>query len=198
MPLSLPRPVLILVCGALVVLAAFMATRAVAPGDKHGGSTAAFAPSSAKPKAPGPAPKVPPAKAKAKAPASPAPAPPVGPPAPAHPAAPKTTRPAAPTSGPAAAERALSRGHVVVLFFSQSGADDAAASDAVRALRKRRDVEIFSDTIDRLGGYMGTVSELGISRAPAIVIVGPDKQARVLEGYVDAETVRQSVKDARR
>ena len=41
------------------------------------------------------------------------------------------------------------------------------------------------------------VSDLGVTQAPAVVIVGKDRKARLLEGYIDPVSLRQQVKDGR-
>ena len=56
---------------------------------------------------------------------------------------------------------------------------------------------MFTDPIRRLARYRGLVGALGISQAPAIVIVGRDRRARVVEGYVDGASLAQDVADTR-
>ncbi|MBA2342487.1 MAG: hypothetical protein H0V85_03375, partial [Thermoleophilaceae bacterium] len=46
--------------------------------------------------------------------------------------------------------------------------------------------------------YKRIVSGVGIAQAPATVIVGRDRKARVLEGFTDRGTLRQAVRDALR
>lgn len=93
---------------------------------------------------------------------------------------------------------ALARKRVIVLFFRQSGsADDAAVAGAVNAQRGLKGVSVFTDNIRRLARYRAVVGALGISQAPAVVIVGRDGQARVVEGFVDGGSLRQQVVDTR-
>ena len=94
--------------------------------------------------------------------------------------------------------RALDARRQIVLFFYKPGsADDRATARAVADLRGRRGLAVFTDPIGRLARYRGVIGELGISQAPAVVIVGRDRSARVIEGYVDPATLAQDVADAR-
>ena len=99
---------------------------------------------------------------------------------------------------PPSVKRALDRKRVVVLFFRQSGsADDAAVAGAVSAQRGRKGVSVFTDNIRRLARYRAVVGALGISQAPAVVIVGRNGEARVVEGFVDEGSLTQQVVDSR-
>jgi len=94
--------------------------------------------------------------------------------------------------------RALARRRVVVLFLRQHrGADDAATARAVTSIGDRKGVSVFRDGIDRVAKYRGIVSGLGVAQAPAVVIVGPDRRAQLVEGFVDEGTLSQLVVDAR-
>jgi hypothetical protein len=94
--------------------------------------------------------------------------------------------------------RALEERRIVVLLFRGSdSADDRAAGRAVTALRGQRGLAVFSDRISRLGRYRAVVGDLGISQAPAVVIVDRGRRARVVQGYVDPATLAQDVADAR-
>lgn len=99
---------------------------------------------------------------------------------------------------PPAMARALEQRKLVVLLLYRPGsADDRATSRSVAALRGRGGAVVFTDPIGRIGRYRGLVEDLGISQAPAVVIVGRDGAARVVEGYVDRATLAQDVADAR-
>jgi hypothetical protein len=99
---------------------------------------------------------------------------------------------------PAPVARALDARKRIVLFFYKPGsADDRATARAVADLRGQRGLAVFTDPIGRLARYRGVIGELGISQAPAVVIVGKDRTARVIEGYVDPATLAQDVTDAR-
>ena len=118
--------------------------------------------------------------------------------------APAAPAPAVPDRGgvPARAARALEQGRVIaVLFTLEEGADDSATRSALRSLKTgpgKSRVAVFSDSIANVGRYSRLVGGLGISQVPSIVIVDSERQARLLEGYVDAGTLRQSVADAQR
>jgi hypothetical protein len=93
---------------------------------------------------------------------------------------------------------ALARRQAVVLFFYQRGAaDDGATARAVAGLRGRRGVAVFSDSVARVARYRSLVEGTGLAQAPAVVIIGPDRRATLVEGFVDAETLAQQVTDAR-
>ena len=194
MPIS--RPVLLGLIGAILAMATFFATSAAR---KEAAPAAAPAVEQPKPdvkKAVADKPAVKPKKSEAAAtPAKPAPkkaeakAPAK---TPAKPAAPKVE------GVPPSVARALAKKRVVVLFFRQSGsADDRAVASAVNGLKGRKGVSVFSDNIARLARYRAAVGQLGISQAPAVVIVGSDGKAKVVEGFVDGGTLTQQVVDAK-
>lgn len=60
-----------------------------------------------------------------------------------------------------------------------------------------RGVSVFSAPIQRLGRYSAVIGGLGLAQAPAVAIVGRNRQARVVEGFVDPATLRQLVLDVR-
>lgn len=98
-----------------------------------------------------------------------------------------------------AAGRALARGKMVVVLFTQDGADDDATRQAVRALpRRSRRVAVFRDRVGNLARYGPVVAGLGISQAPSVVIADRRREARVLEGYVDPKSLRQALRDTAR
>jgi hypothetical protein len=99
---------------------------------------------------------------------------------------------------PLAVARALRNRDTVVLYFRGSpSADDRATARAVADLRGQRGVSVIADRIGRLGRYRAVVGDLGIAQAPAVVIVGRGRSARVVEGYIDPTTLAQDVADAR-
>jgi hypothetical protein len=99
---------------------------------------------------------------------------------------------------PLAVQRALNARRTVVIFFRGSGsADDRATARAGAGLRGTRGVTVVSDRIGRLGRYRAVVGDLGISQAPAVVIVDRGRTARVVQGYVDPATLAQDVADTR-
>jgi hypothetical protein len=86
-----------------------------------------------------------------------------------------------------------------VFFFSKPGAaDDTGTRVAMRALDGMRHVKVFRAGVDDLAAYRPMLSGLGISQVPATAIVRPGKRAVLIEGFVDAGTLRQNVADARR
>jgi hypothetical protein len=121
----------------------------------------------------------------------------------AEPASPRRARAKAASraktvSGLAAVRRAIDRRRrVVLLFEAPRGADDRATARAVAAQRGQRGVVVVSEPISRLARYRTLIGGLGISQAPAVVIVGKNGAARLVEGYVDPATLSQEVADAR-
>jgi len=142
--------------------------------------------------------------------AAPTPSPAAQRPAPAERAAPAAKPPASPRSTPAkrrssrppagvpaAVARALAQRKVVVLFFFQrGGADDRATRRAVAGVRGRG-VAVFSEPIERAARYAPIVGTVGLSQAPAVVIINREGRARLLEGFRDRGTLAQDVADAR-
>ena len=206
MPVS--RPILLALIGAVLACATFYVSAATKSSDDGAAAPTLAKPTASKPSADKTQPARPdsakseataPAKAKAAKSAPAAAKPAAAKPAPT-PAA-KPAKPAAPKINadlPPGVSRALAKGRTVVLFFYQRGsADDSATAKAVAGLRGRRGVAVFTAPISKLGDYRAVTGGLGVSQAPAVVIVGKDKQARVVEGYVDSETLAQEVADSR-
>ena len=189
--MAISRPILLALIAAILALAAFYAT--------SGGREAATEPSEPAPPAadgrPAPAKRAPepPAKA-AKAERRPG-----GDSAQrTRPDAARREAPAGRAALPAGVTRALARKRTVVFFFFQRrAADDDATARSVSSLRGRSGVEVFSAPISKLGDYQAVIGAAGVSQAPAIVILGRDGAARLIEGYVDRETLAQQVADAR-
>jgi hypothetical protein len=180
MPIS--RPLLIVLVGAVVALAGFYATQ----GSRNStGSTPVEVPS--------PPPAEPVAKPKAQKATTNR--------AVAEQAAAKAARRrerAKEAGVPPSVARAIeARKTVVILFRGSGSADDHATARAVAGLRGQRGVAVFSDLIGRLGRYRAVVGDLGISQAPAVVIVDRGRSARVVEGYIDPTTLAQDVADSR-
>lgn len=197
--MAISRPILLALVGALLALGAFYATS----GARNSGDEAQPGPA-VEPK---PAPKSPAkdsaAKSSPKAPAASADAdaarPASRPDAKRTPAKPASKPTAAPTGMPADVSRALAGKRTVVLFFFQRGAaDDEATARAVASIRGRRGVQVFSAPIARLADYRAVTAGVGVSQAPAIVILRPGGGARLIEGFVDPESLAQQVADARR
>jgi hypothetical protein len=192
--MTLPRPVLIALLGLALCAAAFLATRSA--NDTGGAVTSA-------PRTVAPAPA---AKPAVKSPATPAhkPATHAAKPAVKPHVAPKTQAPAKPPVSPEVAKtlpaiKALGRGDVVVFFFTQPGpADDTGTRQAVKSLAHTKGVSVFTVGLADLSTYRPVLSGAGVSQVPAVVVVRAGKKARLLQGFVDASTLRQTVADARR
>jgi hypothetical protein len=93
----------------------------------------------------------------------------------------------------------LTKGKTVVLLFLGDGADDQAARKAVHqvALDDKRVVTAYSD-ISRVGLYQAITSGVTVQTAPTVLVIGTDRKAVSLTGYVDAGVIEQAVGDARR
>jgi hypothetical protein len=99
---------------------------------------------------------------------------------------------------PAPIAQALDSGQVVVLFFYEpAGADDQATRAALNAVRSAGGrVRLFTDTVSHISNYRRVVGSLGISQSPAMVVIDRQRQARLFQGYLDAGSIRQTVRDA--
>jgi hypothetical protein len=191
--MAVPRPVLLALLGLALCAAAFMATRGAR---EPGGDSVA-----ATPVAPAPAVhKAAPAKAQPKA----------APKAQAHKAAP-AVKPAAKPAAPAKPQlsatqrlatkvtKALGRGEAVVFFFSRAGAaDDTGTREAVKAVQGHRDVMVVRAGLKDLNAFRPVLSGAGVTQVPAVVVAHAGKPARLLQGYVDSGTLRQTIADALR
>ena len=171
--MALPRPTLLAIAGALLSLMSFTAMRTIAT--QTGGDLSMPETSSQSVVGGGstPARKVRDAK-------------------PAPPPTPKLE------DVPPAVANALAGGKVVVLLFAEkNAADDVAMSRHFGALSQLGPkVRTFRAGISDVGRYAGIVAELGVSQAPAVVIVRPDLQAvPPIEGYLDSQYLVQRVKD---
>jgi hypothetical protein len=191
--MALPRPALLGILGAVLILVAFVATHKVGKGSSSVSSNPAPA-SVSKPKAT-PAKQAP---AKATKPAA------------KHTAAKqshpvKVNVPAGREAGasvglPVTVAKAFAQRRVVVLYFGGSGADDALTAQSVKALKSSagRGVAVFMDKLSNLADYRRVVEGLDVSQAPSIVIVDRNKKARLFEGFIDAGSLRQDVADVTR
>jgi hypothetical protein len=94
---------------------------------------------------------------------------------------------------------ALAKDQVVVFFFSKPGAaDDTGTRVAVRSLEGMKRVKVFKADLADVGAFRPMLQQLNISQVPATAIVRPGRQAVLLQGFVDAGTLRQNVADALR
>jgi hypothetical protein len=185
--MAVPRPVLLALLGLALCAAAFMATRGAR---EPGGDSVAAAPVT-------PAPavhKAAPAKAADKAPAHKAATP--KPQSQPKPAAPQRT--AAEVTA-VKVTKALGRGDAVVFFFTRAGAaDDTGTRQAVQAAQGRPHVMVVRAGLEDLTTFRPVLSGAGVSQVPAVVVAHAGKPARLLEGYVDSGTLRQTIADALR
>jgi len=196
--MAVPRLVVLLIVGVVLVPVAFFATRQGGSGGEDPPPPTARAESTpAKPSTPKTDSKgTSPAGDKSRAGGAPAPA--------GIPKLPKeaaAARRKAPVAGfPEAIAATLAKGQTVVLFLSDGkSADDRLAANAVRALKGRvRKTRVFTDRLRNLADYRLIVAGAGVSQSPSVVILGRGSKARVVEGYVDPETLLQQVLDARR
>jgi hypothetical protein len=97
------------------------------------------------------------------------------------------------------AERAVAdHKKVVILFQNPRALDDKAVADSVRSLdRKTKHVVVLSDYLGNVDNYGKLLENLGVSQAPAIVVIGRSGKAKLVEGYVDGPSLVQVVADAR-
>jgi hypothetical protein len=94
----------------------------------------------------------------------------------------------------------LSKGKTLVILFEGNGADDKAARKAVHQTAQGDPKHVVSAyvPIAQVGKYEAITSDIQILASPTILVIGTDGKATVLTGYVDAQSVRQTVGDARR
>jgi hypothetical protein len=199
--MAVPRPVLLALLGFALIVSALLATRGVGNNETVTPPTTP----AAKPvpvHAPAKVAKTPPAHARAvKQPRAVAPKKAATPAKPAKPAgAPAVTKlPTGVSPRILPVVQALGRNEVVVLFFSEKGgADDAATGAAVRSLNGTKGVAVFNAGVDQLGLYRPILANVGVSQVPAVVVVGPGRKAQLLEGFIDKSSLRQAVADASR
>jgi hypothetical protein len=165
--MALPRPALLAIAGAMLSMLSFTVMRTIAA---NGGEDFAL----------------------------PAPAPPAATQTAAKPD--REVKPPPPPKVkdvPAPVANALADGKVAVLLFVEPGAaEDTAVAQEFRALGGVKGVAPFRANIADVGKYAGIVANLGLTQAPAIVIVRPDlKAVPPIEGYVESGYILQRVRD---
>jgi hypothetical protein len=102
------------------------------------------------------------------------------------------------TDNPQRAARAVKAGKkVVILFHNPDGLDDRAMRPVVRELDARTRAVVLTDHVDAVDRYGKMVEDLGVSQTPAVVLIDRTGEARLIEGYVDTDTLAQAVADAR-
>jgi hypothetical protein len=102
------------------------------------------------------------------------------------------------TNNPQRAARAVADGKkVAILFQNPDGLDDRAMRDVMRQLDARTRAVVLTDDVDAVDRYGSMVEDLGVSQTPAVVLIDRRGNARLIEGYVDTDTLAQAVADAR-
>ncbi len=86
---------------------------------------------------------------------------------------------------------------VVILFRNPRGLDDKAMSAVLRDVNRRTQALVLSDDVAAVDRYGRLVEDLGVSQTPSVVIIDRKGKARLIEGYVDSNTLTQAVSDAR-
>jgi hypothetical protein len=132
-------------------------------------------------------------------------------PSPPAPAAPPGTTAVVPAGAPAPFEagpglpRTLVAAHaegktIVLLVAKRGGLEDAPVRAAVEGLKGDTGLSVHITDTKGAARYAGVMQGVGVSRVPALVVVGPGGQgeprASVSYGFRDAAGVRQAVRDA--
>jgi hypothetical protein len=86
---------------------------------------------------------------------------------------------------------------VVILFQNPDGLDDREMRKVMRRLDARTRAVVLTDHVDAVDRYGSMVEDLGVSQTPAVVLIDRTGEARLIEGYVDTDTLAQAVADAR-
>jgi hypothetical protein len=112
--------------------------------------------------------------------------------------APRTSLAALTSRNPQRAARAV-RAHkkVVILFRNPRGLDDRAMEPVMRQVAGRTKAVVLTDHVDAVERYGKLVEDLGVSQTPSVVIIDRSGEARLFEGYLDADTLTQAVSDTR-
>ena len=97
------------------------------------------------------------------------------------------------------AERAVADNRkVVILFRNPRALDDQAVTDSVRSVdRRMKSVVVLTDVVENVDRYGSLLEDLGVSQAPAIVVIDRSGEASLIEGYTDAKSLAQVVADVR-
>jgi hypothetical protein len=86
---------------------------------------------------------------------------------------------------------------VVILFTNARGLDDQAMGPVIRDVDRRTKALVLTDPVDAVDRYGKLLQDLGVSQTPSIVIIDSSGSARLIEGYVDSDTLAQAVADAK-
>jgi hypothetical protein len=88
---------------------------------------------------------------------------------------------------------------VVILFWNKGGVEDRSVKNSVDQLPRRGGkTAVFTDKVANLSGYTRITAAASVTQTPALVVVNPEGQAEVLNGYYDFQTIRQYVRNAAR
>jgi hypothetical protein len=94
----------------------------------------------------------------------------------------------------------LPKGKTLVVLFYGNGADDAAARKAVHrtALKDSKNVVSAYVPIGQVGRYDAITREVSVLTFPTVLVIGADRKATALSGFLDTRTIQQAVGDSRR
>jgi hypothetical protein len=102
------------------------------------------------------------------------------------------------SAGAQRAAKAVADGKkVLILFQNPRGLDDRAMRDVVRQVDARTRAVVLTDDVEAVDRYGSMVEDLGVSQTPSVVLIDSRGTARLIEGYVDTDTLAQAVADAR-
>jgi len=89
---------------------------------------------------------------------------------------------------------------LVLLFWNPKAADDRMVRRELRSVgsRHRKEVVVHIADVKNISRYAPVTRGANVEQSPSVVVVGRDRQATVLEGFTDRETIRQAVYDALR
>jgi hypothetical protein len=94
----------------------------------------------------------------------------------------------------------LPKGKTLVILFYGNGAEDRAARKAVHRTAQKDPKHVVSAyvPIAKVGAYEAITSGVDILTSPTILVIGKDRKATALTGFIEAGTVKQAVGDSRR
>ena len=88
---------------------------------------------------------------------------------------------------------------MVLLFWNPKAADDKAVRRAVKGLGSHKGkVAVHVANVKDVARYAPITRGVDVQQAPSVVVVDRKLQAELLTGYVDRQTIQQSVSDALR
>jgi hypothetical protein len=98
------------------------------------------------------------------------------------------------------AKAVAARKVLVLLFWNPKAADDRAVRREMRSVgsRHRKDVVVHIANVKDIARYAPVTRGANVEQSPSVVVVNRNRQATLLEGYSDRETIRQAVYDALR